>query len=581
MKSQRPGILSVRAVNQYRRRDVLSYLSLRYYLDNVSARTDLWANQVATKLVLGRTDHPYLSVYHFKETDGDGTPNHREIFLPGGNEALAEAALLAACATNQEVFENPGSVFSYKLNTGDNRKGVFVPYFHGLMDRHRKIALACDEDPDCVVRYTDIKKFYPSITSDLAKCVWRKYADRAQLSAVMRDVGDRLLEDHANVGAGRGKGVLTGPMFSHLIGNLVLRDLDEYCGESLGVQYFRYVDDMTLVGPPERVAKSAKEIRSRLGDMGLDLHDDGSDKTLEISGEEWLTARNDFSDTRTSISWPSFVGDLKKFLLLNPEGREELKRVFNDQGFRVPMFDYGNAILESGYLERVAYLAKRSWYRRKSQSISIYTLVKQASVLRDRYHKEFMGLTGEARLANQFQKKRRIPKLRYRAGRMAYLATDDALLESVELSKDIPDLHFHAYVMKAIATGNVDDVLSLGANAAQAVAQPIRASGKETYSSKKDLSGVDLQSLAVLRLNGVVINRPDVAHPIDTDLMKFAEKGGSLEMMKNSEPFIREIVCLHGLSEQGRHPEVLETVFDRDEELALDAIDQLQQSVSP
>ena len=94
MKRQRPGILSVRAVNQYRRRDVLSYLSLRYYLANVAACSDQWAKQIATDLVLGRTDLPYIQVQHFKETDGNGKAKHRAIYLPGANEALAEAALL-------------------------------------------------------------------------------------------------------------------------------------------------------------------------------------------------------------------------------------------------------------------------------------------------------------------------------------------------------------------------------------------------------------------------------------------------------------------------------------------------------
>jgi hypothetical protein len=37
---------------------------------------------------------------------------------------------------------------------------------------------------------------------------------------------------------------------------------------------------------------------------------------------------------------------------------------------------------------------------------------------------------------------------------------------------------------------------------------------------------------------------------------------------------------MHGISEQPRHPRMLETVFDEDEDLAMDAIDQLQQSMS-
>jgi hypothetical protein len=88
MKRIRPGILAVRAVNQYRCRDVLTYLGLRYYLENSAARTDHWAQQVATDLVLTRAKAPYYCSHHFKETTGNGKIKHRPIFLPGANEAL-------------------------------------------------------------------------------------------------------------------------------------------------------------------------------------------------------------------------------------------------------------------------------------------------------------------------------------------------------------------------------------------------------------------------------------------------------------------------------------------------------------
>ncbi len=45
IRRQRPGVLAVRAVNQYRSRDVLTYLALRYYLDIDPASTNL--NQAA------------------------------------------------------------------------------------------------------------------------------------------------------------------------------------------------------------------------------------------------------------------------------------------------------------------------------------------------------------------------------------------------------------------------------------------------------------------------------------------------------------------------------------------------------
>jgi len=51
--------------------------------------------------------------------------------------------------------------------------------------------------------------------------------------------------------------------------------------------------------------------------------------------------------------------------------------------------------------------------------------------------------------------------------------------------------------------------------------------------------------------------------------------------MTSGNAFIREIACLHGIAPGPRHPEMLESVFDEDEDLAIDAVDQLQQSLSP
>lgn len=56
----RPELLAVRAVNQYRRRDVIAYLGLRYYFANTCAITDKWAKDISSHLVLTKTS-PTLS----------------------------------------------------------------------------------------------------------------------------------------------------------------------------------------------------------------------------------------------------------------------------------------------------------------------------------------------------------------------------------------------------------------------------------------------------------------------------------------------------------------------------------------
>jgi hypothetical protein len=332
----RPGILAVRAVNQYRRRDVLTYLALRYYLDNDAARTDQWAREVATDLVLSRSEPVYFQALHFKDVSHQKAVDHRHMLLPGANEALAEAALLAECAKHPQAFGNPACVFSYPLNSGDDRSGIYENYSKGLRRRHDAIAKACDEIPDGVVQYIDLKKFYPSISISIAQEVWRQAADSSRLGSRWQALGHKLLADHGIISKEK-PSILTGPMFSHLIANLVLRALDDEFGSDTNVRYFRYVDDITLVGTKEHVAQVLREIRARADALGLAVHDDHSPKSLRLSSGEWLLGRSDFHESRRQISWMTFVGDLKRFLLANPDSHDQLRSTFTNFGLRIPV----------------------------------------------------------------------------------------------------------------------------------------------------------------------------------------------------------------------------------------------------
>lgn len=581
MKRVRPGILAVRAVNQYRRRDVLTYLALRYYLHNDAARTDLWAQQVATDLVLTRTDLPYFHAHHFKDLSGRGKVDHRAMFLPSANEALAEAALLAECAKHPQAFSNSSYVFSYPLNHGDDRSGIFPHYSAGLRGRHDAIANACDDCPDGIVRYIDIKRFYPSISPELALSAWKARAEAAGLATRWRELGEKLIEDHGKMVTGSAPSILTGPMFSHLIGNLVLRDIDVELSSGLPARYFRYVDDITLVGSKEAVSSSLKIIRARLSDLGLQIHDDGSPKSIELPTVEWVKGRNDFGDSRHKISWMTLVGDLKRFLLTNPENHHKLHEAFHNEGLRIPIPDYSSAVYERNFLEKIHRLSLKRWFRDKTRSITISTLLHQARWLQTSYESEFRGLIDGFQRLSPFDRKRRVPKLRYRAGRLAYLAKEEVLASLASEAREFVELHFHGQVMSAIASGCIDNLLCLGTNAAQAAAQPLRAAGRQCVMTRTAISETETQSLAILLLNGVRVDRPMFPPNQDSEIMRFATSGADSVLMKTATPFIRELACLHGMTNQPRHPELLESVFDEDEDLAMDAIEQLQQSLSP
>lgn len=581
MKRLRPGILAVRAVNQYRRRDVLSYLALRYYLHNEAARTDQWARQVATDLVLTRTDLPYLPVHHFKDLSSGAKVDHRLLYLPSANEALAEAALLDECSKHPQIFSNPACVFSYPLNSGNNRSGIFPHYSAGLRARHDAIAHACDDFQDGVVRYIDIKRFYPSIRTELALTVWRKNSEAAELAVRWRALGEKIIVDHGQLATGANPSILTGPMFSHLIGNLVLRELDDELANSLPARYFRYVDDITLVGSKQAVRDSLSIIRTRLGDLELEMHDDWSPKSLELAASEWSCGRNDFKQSRREISWMTLIGDLKRFLLANPDEHQRLHQAFQSEGFRIPVLDYSSAIFEHSYLDGFQRWISSQWFRRNVRKVSIGSLIQQARWLRSSYESEFNDLLEGFDKASAFERKRRIPKLRYRAGRLSYLATDDALASVAVKADTITELHLQALAMHATASGKLDQILELGTNAAQATAQPMRAGGKNATLNKANLTEAEQQALAVFRLNGVEVVRQSKNAPAESELLKFSEFGSDTKLMTSGNGFIREISCLHGIANAPRHPEILESVFDEDEDFAIDAVEQLQQSLSP
>jgi hypothetical protein len=429
-----------------------------------------------------------------------------------------------------------------------------------------------------VVQYADIKSFYPSISTDLATKAWIGQCEVSHLPERFREVGEKLIADYAVAARQQIGDILTGPMFSHLLGNLVLRKIDDDLSANLPVKYFRYVDDITLVGERAAVKRSLGILRDRLRELGFELHGDTSQKSIEVSVSDWLKGRDDFSGGR---EWQALIGDVKIFLLLNPAQGGALQSAFRNESFRIPVRDYSAVVHERGFLERVMYYAQCHWFRRGTQTLSIESLVHRAKSLRIQYEGKFqMLLDGAAGLLG-YERKRRIPQLRWCAGRLVYLAEDTTLGDLASVSGEFEELHLHYHVMKAVASGEIDDLLSLGTNAAQAAAQPLLAAGKVCSLAKAVNNEVKEQGLAIFHFNGVPVRQPVDSPPIRSEILRFATSGSDLPLMRSADPYIREIACLHGVSQNPRHEHLLRAVFDEDEELAMDAIEQVQQSTSP
>lgn len=565
----RPQLLALRAANQYRTRDIVAYLGLRYYFANQCARRDRWADEVSTHLVMSRSRGAYFQSLHFKDLRADGQVDHRDIFLPGPNESFAEAALLAECSRHA-AFCSPNFVFSYRLAEGEDTQGVYKPYFSGLQERQQKIAAACKAGTGQMVRYTDIKRFYPNISGELATNAWQKACDAAQLKSRFRELGLKLLSDHALEGrkAAHGKGLLTGPMFSHLIANLVMRDVDEVMSAAFPNRYFRYVDDVVLVGSQAEISAGRTHLAALLGELELDLHDADAGKDFELGAGDWLAGEEDFCGN-DSQGWMFFARDLKQFLISQASSRATLAGMFAAEGIRIPLPDYSVEVSDARYQDRFFdQLRRYPWLLTKIfRQATPSRLLSTAQLLRTDYTKHLNQILDGDPNVDGYARKRAIPKIRYLAGRLLYLAKPEDLPVIAERLQPYPELNMLAEVLHAIGRREVTRLLRMGSNAAQSAAQTLKLTSGEITCQIESWIPAERQGLAILRANGI-----NIAGPADDELNRFAlwqESGHKL--MKSDDLFIQEMACLHGISNFPRHPEILETAFDRGEELAFDA----------
>lgn len=574
----RPELLAVRAVNQYRRRDILAYVGLRYYLENSCALSDRWIREVSIHLVNTSVNPTYYRSYHFKEIDNDGSVRHRDIYIPGPNEILAETCLLNRCA-DEPAFTNLPCVYSYQFPKSNSKEGIFRNYFPGFRERHRSVSKVCSESDDYIVRYTDIRKFYPSISNELATKVWESACNKSGISQLYEDLGNHLLSNHARVAERNDeKGILTGPMFSHLIANLVLSEVDNIMLQEMGGKYWRYVDDIMLVGSADQVDDGRKLLQSLLVDMGFELHN--GDKDFDVQSTEWLQGANDF-DNVSSTPWISLIANIKRFLVANPDKRGKLIHIFSEYGINIPLLDYSNTVDEAVSLEKLLdWLGKYWWAPKAVRSLTIDELLRDALRTREFYKKRFIELVDGNSDAKGYSRRRLIPKLRYYAGRLCYLATPEMLTNILSYLTDFPELRLRMVILATIRSRDVTEILGFGTNATQAAAQILRMSSEVVTCSLNSFNDVELQGLAILRMNGVNIDTPSqLIDEANSDLLnQFVLGINPLQMMKSDDPFIKEIACLRGIDNLFRHQSMFDTAFDRDEDLSFDVINQLHDS---
>lgn len=365
--------------------------------------------------------------------------------------------------------------------------------------------------------------------------------------------------------------LLTGPMFSQLLGNLVLRDLDETMSASDTVTYCRYVDDIILIGSKVNVNAAYQRVEDRLAALKLSLHASESEKHLTVDGKDWLRGEHDFDDSREAVNWMTFIGGLKWLVTSAPKRRSNIQQRLQGEGFRLPVPDYSGAVREANYIALARQLIPLPWFREKRKNVR--EVITEGRILRDRYIGEIEQLLQQLVDARGYERKRLLPKVRYRVGRLAYLASTMQLTALAAQLRFHHELAFHATVLMSVATGDVTEAIRLGANVVQAVAQPLRADGRRATVQGPLETEIEAHGLAILALNGVRTSGEGIGIHTGNDLVRLACSGSSVEMMRSSQGFLREFASLHGVGAP-RHPEMLDSAFILAEDSVFDAVSQ-------
>lgn len=570
--------LAVKALNQYRQRDIFAYLALRYYISSAVGRQDRWINEVCTRLTRQDTSGTYQKLKHFKEQDVDGEIVHRDIYLPSPSEILAETSLITELSRDKyKSFHPRPFVYSYRLAKPTDKGGVFQPYFDGLKERHRSIAAECKKNNNYVVLYTDIKKFYPTIRIADAKSVWEAACSKSGIDKRFRELGLTILGNHAKVNQSdsTGEGLLTGPLFSHLIANLIMDEIDDEMHRLTGGKYWRYVDDIVLVGEKERVAEWRNQLANKCQNLGLTLH--SGDKDFLVDGEEWLKGEFDFNNS-ISIDWVSLIANIKRFLLARPSKMDSLINTFQANHIRIPVLDYSTAIKDRSYLRKAQdWLRRYHWAKNNVREISVESLLDQALACRDNYLNQLKAVAEVHSQNAIYGRKRNLPKIRFFAGRLAYLLSHEQLSALNDTLREVDGLELLVETTTAIATNDFSTVVRMGANATHAAAQLKVAEGKDLMVHIDPNLPYDeafAQSLAVLAINEL---KHDYRKTGGDDLLVLASGKGLKQCFRSENKFISEFACLCGVNDI-RHQELLNSCFDRDETLAMDLLVQIHNS---
>ncbi|KAF0106806.1 MAG: hypothetical protein FD146_2398 [Anaerolineaceae bacterium] len=212
--------------------------------------------------------------------------NPRPLNLCRLEEQLLAVAILQVKGLDTLEFHHRS--FAYRLSKKTRGEFLYEDWYEAHSRFLEEARKAAKRSPNCAVIRTDIESYYSRIRQNnlIEELIHGARIYHSRLSDITRLLIERKFDWEENLGIPQGHAM------SGVISNIYLHKIDKRFNDKqqFDIEYFRYVDDITIVCKPEQTDLILRELDSSLNSLGLTRSKDENGK----KGKTRIQTADDF-----------------------------------------------------------------------------------------------------------------------------------------------------------------------------------------------------------------------------------------------------------------------------------------------
>ena len=361
----------------------------------------------------------------------------------------------------------------------------------------------------------------------------------------------------------KGRGIATGPEFSHTLANVLLAQADRDLETRYPQSYFRYIDEIILVVDRRDQNSASQRIAAVFGDLGLELN---ADKTDVVSSEEWL-GHPPSHRPASRESFEALVFRLKLYIALQPHRFGELSSAFAAEGFNIPLGRIRTASTAGRFRKAVELYHQRGWKVVLEALLDTpASLARSAQQLRVNFLSRLSSLAAVAVPDGPTRRKWHVKRIRFLTNRLLYLAPTS---EWGLITEAISDLHEFAdtnALLRLLRSGDASTLLNMPGPAVTTAASLLHQieGPRGQVELPSNLTFPQIHSASILLLFGVARGPVEGAFQTsesERDFLAFCSEQSRAVRSRNDFTYLDEIQSVQIIP---NHDDFVEERLERD-----------------